>query len=47
VSGLWWLALRREDDWEVFQMDLGNSNHRKAFKAGKVPAGVESQIYRD
>jgi hypothetical protein len=47
VSGLWWMALRRDEGWESFQMDRGNRDHRNAFKAGKVPAGCESRIYRD
>jgi hypothetical protein len=47
ASGPWWMALRRDDGWDTFQMELGNRAHRRAFKAGKVPAGVKSQVYRD
>jgi hypothetical protein len=47
VTGVWWMALRREEGWETFQMDLGNRAHRTAFKTGKVPAGCESRISRD
>jgi hypothetical protein len=47
VSGPWWMALRRDEGWETFQMELGNRAHRQAFKSGQVPAGVESQLWRD
>jgi hypothetical protein len=47
VSGSWWMALRRDDGWETFQMELGNRAHRQAFKSGQVPAGVESRLHRD
>lgn len=47
VSGMWWMALRREEGWDTFEMDLGDIKHREAFKAGEVPAGVESRISRD
>lgn len=40
VSGDWWMAVRSGDGWTTFQMDLGNPNHRTAFRAGVVPDGV-------
>lgn len=40
VSGAWWMAVRQDDAWITFQMELGNPEHRAAFKAGRVPAGV-------
>jgi hypothetical protein len=47
VSGLWEMALRRDEGWDGFQIDLSNREHRRAFKAGEVPIGVESGRYRD
>jgi hypothetical protein len=47
VTGSWWMALCEEDGWRYFQMDLGDRDHRRAFKAGKVPEGLESKFYRD
>jgi hypothetical protein len=41
VTGAWWMGLLREGKWVHFQMDLGNSSHRTAFKNGGVPAGVK------
>jgi hypothetical protein len=47
VRGKWWMALRRKGGWNVFQMQLGNRKHRAAFKAGEVPAGLESETSSD
>jgi hypothetical protein len=47
VTGGQWMALRGENGWSVFQVELGNRAHRRAFCAGKVPAGLETQFYRD
>lgn len=47
ANGVWWMALRAESGWNVFQMDLGNYEHRKAFQAGEVPADVEVTKYPD
>lgn len=47
VSGPWAMALRCDEGWQTFQMELGNRKHRKAFCAGKVPAGVKSKSYKD
>jgi len=41
VTGPWWMAVRADNGWTVYQMELGNREHRRAFKAGAVPAGVE------
>jgi hypothetical protein len=46
VSGSWWMALRGNEGWRAFQMDLGNATHRKAFRAGKVPPGLNTRTYR-
>ena len=47
ATGLWWMALSCDEGWTVFQVELGNREHRSAFKAGKVPTGVETRLYRD
>jgi hypothetical protein len=41
VSGDWWMAVLEDGDWVPFQMDLGDPAHRSAFKAGRVPDGVQ------
>jgi hypothetical protein len=41
VEGDWWMAVLRNGKWVKFEMDLGDPDHRAAFLAGKVPAGVE------
>jgi len=42
VSGKWQMAVLDErGSWIPFVMDLGNQEHRKAFKVGKVPEGVQ------
>ncbi len=42
VSGPWECAVRRPDgSWDSFIMDLGNVEHREAFKNGRVPEGAE------
>jgi hypothetical protein len=40
VSGPWWMAVRQNDDWVSFEMDLGRDDHREAFLAGRVPPDV-------
>jgi hypothetical protein len=47
VTGKWWMALRRDNGWAYFQMELGNRKHRDAFKAGRVPAGLKAETYSD
>jgi len=41
VEGDWWMAVLKDGKWVKFEMDLGDPEHRAAFLAGKVPAGVE------
>jgi hypothetical protein len=41
VAGNWWMGLLRDGKWVHFQMDLGSSAHRQAFKRGLVPKGVK------
>lgn len=41
VDGPWQMAILEDDAcWISFEMDLGNEQHRAAFQAGKVPAGL-------
>jgi len=40
VKGPWWMAVLKEGQWVHFEMDLGNREHRAAFRKGLVPAGV-------
>ena len=40
VSGNWWMGVIENGAWVHFEMDLGNPQHREAFFAGNVPAGV-------
>ncbi|HEU6442300.1 MAG TPA: hypothetical protein VFF38_08055 [Microvirga sp.] len=40
VDGDWWMAVLENGIWRHFRMDLGNPEHRKAFKAGKVPSEI-------
>lgn len=47
ASGLWWMAIRTDDGWNACQLELSDDEHRRAFKAGEVPAGVESRFLRD
>jgi len=47
VTGPWWMAVRAGDGWDTFQMELGNSEHRSAFKAGTVPPGLVAQHRSD
>jgi hypothetical protein len=42
VTGPWWMAVRQDDRWVAFQMDLGNREHRQAFVDGRVPHGVRT-----
>jgi hypothetical protein len=42
VSGPWWMAVLQDGRWVRFQMDLGSSEHRRAFLEGKVPPGVQT-----
>jgi hypothetical protein len=37
VSGPWWMAIRQEDKWVPFEMELGNLEQRAAFLEGRVP----------
>lgn len=42
ATGPWESAVRRADGtWDAFIMDLGNGDHRAAFKRGQVPEGAE------
>jgi hypothetical protein len=45
VTGPWWVTLNRDDRWETFQMELGNRGHRRAFRAGTVPRGLETRFF--
>jgi hypothetical protein len=40
VAGSWLMAVRVDGRWASFQMDLANRDHREAFLAGRVPAGL-------
>jgi hypothetical protein len=42
VDGSWWMAVLKSGKWVQFEMDLGDTDHRAAFLAGKVPGGVET-----
>jgi hypothetical protein len=37
VSGPWNMAVRKDDFWYHFKMDLGDPEHREAFLEGEVP----------
>lgn len=40
VKGSWKMAvLDKHGKWIKFEMDLGNKEHRKSFRSGKVPKG--------
>ena len=41
VAGPWWMGVLEAGLWVHFQMDLGNPQHREAFIAGAIPAGVQ------
>jgi hypothetical protein len=41
VKGDWWMGLFKGGQPVHFQMDLGNSAHREAFRSGLVPEGVK------
>jgi len=41
VDGTWWMGVLLDGDWQHFQMDLGNHQHREAFFQGKIPDGVQ------
>ena len=43
VSGEWWMALYdpRTGNFRRFAIELGDAEHRKAFRAGRVPDGVK------
>ena len=42
VEGLWAMAVLNEGgEWECFEMELGDPDHREAFLSGKVPKGVK------
>jgi hypothetical protein len=40
VKGNWWMGVLQKGSWVHFEIDLGNPQHRRAFLAGKVPAGA-------
>lgn len=40
VSGPWNMAVLQEGSWQTFSMDLGDPEHREAFKAGEVPSDL-------
>jgi hypothetical protein len=40
ATGPWWMAVRQNDAWVAFQMELGDREHRRAFVDGRVPQGV-------
>lgn len=42
VEGEWSMAILKNGLWTQFDMDLGNADHRKAFKAGEVPHGLST-----
>ena len=42
VSGSWWMGVLQEGEWKLFQMDLGNRQHRDAFLQGKIPQGIKT-----
>jgi len=42
VSGPWWMAVLKDDQWVRFQMELGNREQREAFFDGRVPEGVKT-----
>ena len=42
VEGSWWMAVLKDGRWIKFEMDLGDPDHRAAFLAGEMPAGVEA-----
>jgi hypothetical protein len=37
VSGPWNMGVYQDDLWHHFKMDLGDPDHRAAFRAGEVP----------
>jgi hypothetical protein len=42
ATGPWKMAVLIDTDkWQHFEMDLGDASHRAAFRAGRVPDGVE------
>ena len=41
VEGDWGMAVLKNGKWVCFRMELGDRQHRKAFKAGNVPAGCQ------
>jgi hypothetical protein len=41
AKGKWWMAILKDGDWVTFRMDLGNKEHRAAFKRGRIPKGVK------
>jgi hypothetical protein len=47
VTGACLMAIRRPAGWVYFWMELGAPQDREAFKAGEVPAGLETKEYRD
>jgi len=42
VSGSFQMAIRHNDGWQSFEMDLANRDHRQAFKEGNVPQGLST-----
>ena len=41
VDGHWWMAVLEDGRWVSFEMDLGNADHRAAFRSGCVPDGAK------
>ena len=41
ATGTWWMAVLKDGRWRKFEMELDDPDHRAAFLAGEVPAGVE------
>jgi hypothetical protein len=42
VSGAWNMAVLQDETWYHFLMDLGDPDHREAFRRGEVPPDVSS-----
>jgi hypothetical protein len=40
AKGVWKVAVLADGGWTRSEIDLGNQQHREAFKHGKVPAGA-------
>ena len=40
VTGLWNMGIMQDGRWLHFEMDLGNEQHREAFRRGELPEGA-------